>query len=293
MNKLTKNIKNLWGRAGEQWLQSLPTLVEMLARQWNLRDLQVLPHLTYHYVLAGYRNPDHLPIVLKLGFDPMVAQQEIAALQFYQGRGCAKLIDFDRKHNALLIERIIPGASMKTLFPQDDEQAIQYAANIMRQLHAVPLTTASSFHYYSDWLADLNAPNKLPEQHRYKAHMLAYTLLKTAEKPVLLHADLHHDNILLSERDHALAIDPKGIIGESAIDAAAFIHNPIAELVKHPEATRIIARRIALFSSLLNIDADRIKKWSYIHAVLAAHWTIEDDNNPQQLLKLAELIQSF
>ena len=43
---------------------------------------------------------------------------------------------------------------------------------------------------------------------------------------MLLHGDLHHDNILTATREPYLAIDPKGLVGNRAYDVTAAMLNP-------------------------------------------------------------------
>lgn len=76
--------------------------------------------------------------------------------------------------------------------------------------------------------------------------------------------DLHHDNILQNSDDEArysfsdggwLVIDPKGVIGEQAYEVAAFIRNPIPELLTHDDAPTIIHNRITRFAELLELPS--------------------------------------
>lgn len=106
---------------------------------------------------------------------------------------------------------------------------------------------------------------------------------------MLLHGDLHHDNIMQTHDGEWIAIDPKGLIGEAAYEIGAFIRNPIPELLKY-NASTTIERRIKLFSEYLNMDEERIRQWSYIQAVLAACFAIEDNCSWEEWIKCAELV---
>src|SRR5690606_30028264 len=55
--------------------------------------------------------------------------------------------------------------------------------------------------------------------------------LQENKEQVLLHGDLHNDNILLSQRGW-LAIDPKGIVGEREFELGAYLRNPYYDLPK-------------------------------------------------------------
>ena len=52
---------------------------------------------------------------------------------------------------------------------------------------------------------------------------------------VLLHGDLHHDNILSATRAPWLIIDAKGLVGDSGYDLGAFLYNPIPDLLTLPQ----------------------------------------------------------
>ncbi len=91
----------------------------------------------------------------------------------------------------------------------------------------------------------------------------------------MLHGDLHHDNILQQGNDW-LIIDPKGVIGEQAYEIAAFIRNPIPNLLSNDNAKDIVQDRINLFSHILNIPKTKIANWCFAQAVLAWIWALED-----------------
>ena len=96
---------------------------------------------------------------------------------------------------------------------------------------------------------------------------------------MLLHGDLHHDNIL-KNGDEWLIIDPKGFIGDPAFEAAAYLCNPIPELLQETNAKQMIANRIQICSAELGIDAQRITDWLYAKSVLCWAWSLEDNLDP-------------
>ncbi len=270
-----KNVHQLWGDDGLAWLSTLPTITATLAKQWQLTDLHPAPNLSYNYILLGYQNTQ--PIALKIGFDAHAVEQELAALQAYNGYGCVQLLASDQEHKALLLERATPGQSLKTLFPHDDDRAVIHAVTIMQQLHAAAIADSLPFKNIQDWLALLdNPPSALATSyHIDKARILSKELLATQTAPVLLHGDLHHDNILASNLGWQ-AIDPKGVLGEAAYEVGAFIRSPYPELLKQADPKQIMLRRLAIFAELLAIDEQRLHAWSYVQAVLAGCWAMQD-----------------
>jgi streptomycin 6-kinase len=101
---------------------------------------------------------------------------------------------------------------------------------------------------------------ELPVHYLQKARLLRDDLLKTLDKEVLLHGDLHHDNIL-QNGDDWMVIDPKGMIGDPAFEIAAFIRNPIPELLTHKNALNIILERINRCSEILKFPKQKIINW--------------------------------
>ena len=110
----------------------------------------------------------------------------------------------------------------------------------------------------------------------------------------MLHGDLHHDNILQTANNWVV-IDPKGVIGEPAYEVAAFIRNPIPELLNHADAPNIILNRITRFSEALKLSERRIIDWCFVQAVLAWVWALEDSCDTtyfEQLTKIFDKISN-
>lgn len=278
--------QNILRRGGESWLAGLPERVDALAAKWGLKTLAPLENLSFHYVLAGEQN--HRPIILKLGFDAETLEYEACALRAFQGYGVVELLNQDKTQKALLLRRIVPGYSLKSLFPTRDEEAVQVASQIMQNLHRAPIPTHAAFPRIADWLMALDRASALPSHHLVKARALSRILLQTSTESVILHGDLHHENLLFDEEQGWLAIDPKGVIGESAYEVGAFIHNPLPDILSDPNCATLIQKRVAFFAELLGISCERILMWCYVQSVLSACWRLEDQLDPQSALEITE-----
>jgi hypothetical protein len=104
--------------------------------------------------------------------------------------------------------------------------------------------------------------------------------------------DLHHDNVL-QHHNEWIVIDPKGFIGDADYEIATMLYNPLPQLLEHPEASTIIAARIALCAQELTSSIEKIAAWGYVQAMLAACWAIEDNGDPAYFLKSAECLLSY
>jgi streptomycin 6-kinase len=118
-------------------------------------------------------------------------------------------------------------------------------------------------------------------------------LSASQHEPRLLHGDLQHYNVLFDSERGWLAIDPKGVVGETEYEIGAVLRNPIEQ----PDlftSRDIIERRTRKLAERLGLDYGRILSWAFAQAVLSAIWEIEDGfpvdaMNPQ--LRLAEVLQ--
>ena len=268
-NKFEENIVNLYGEQGKSWLHNISNIVQEISIKWRLSDLNPLASLSYNYVVSGYRG--NQPIVLKLGLDIEALRKEAAALRAFSKHGGIEVLLEDS--GMLLLERAITGDSLKRCFPKRDIESVQIVANLISKLHKAPIN--QDFPHIKDWLTVLDIDVAIPTHILEKARRLRDELLKTSTEEVLLHGDLHHDNIIQKGEDW-VAIDPKGVIGDPAFDLASFIMNPIPELACYIDSSSIIESRIIKFSSLLNIDASRIRDWYFVKRVLCSIWAIED-----------------
>jgi streptomycin 6-kinase len=291
MSNFEKNILEIYGDRANKWLSQLPDLVTHLAREWGLSHLLVVQDLSYNFVMAG--NQRDKKIILKFGLDQDAISQEAAALRAFDGYGCVKLLDYNQEYNALLIEHVEPGHSLKSMFPNNEENSIDIACQVMKRLHNAPVPPSGQCRRLEDWFLALSETWHLPAHHLKKSSIQVKYLLETAPQSVLLHGDLHHDNIL-AHGDHGwLAIDPKGIVGDPGYEASVFIYNPITSLSDHPQAKDIMAARIKRFSEQLNYPEQRLRDWCYVQAVLSACWFLEDNLSPKKMLHLIDIIDQL
>ncbi len=107
-----------------------------------------------------------------------------------------------------------------------------------------------------------------------RAAGIAHKLFDRPTAQIPLHGDLHHDNILSSDRGW-LAIDPKGLLGDPAYELANAFINPVGapDQVKDP---RRIAALADIIAERLGHDRKRILGWACAHAALSACWSLAD-----------------
>jgi len=290
MLKLTQNVIHILGESGKTWIANLPKTTETLVDHWSLTSLIPISDLTFNYVIkATYNN--NQPVVLKIGFDADAIISEKQALAHFDGNASIRLIDYNKKYNALLLQQAIPGTSLKSLYPVNDKFVIDCYVDTMLKLLNKPLPKTHSFPHIRDWLKAIDEcrSDLLPKHLLEKAIYLKNTLLASMKTEVLLHGDLHHDNILKNGNTW-LTIDPKGVVGEPEFDVAAFdfIHN--SELTNDLDIKKLLLARIELIAKESNLSVERIEHWVFVRLVLSIAWSVEDNTDSSLAIKLAKLL---
>jgi streptomycin 6-kinase len=281
------NIVNIYGERGKIWLLDLPVITEKTASEYGLYNLKPITNLTHNYVLSGFH--DHQPIILKLSLDIEGLKKEADTLNAFANFGAIRTIA--QQDGVSLLEQAIPGISLKTYFPIKDDEAIIIACEVMKKLHQAPFVK-QDFPHVKDWLAAIDKKQNIQENYLEKARKLRDQLLQNSSGSVLLHGDLHHDNILQNGTEW-IVIDPKGVIGDPAYEVAAFIRNPLPELLHSENITNIINNRITKFSEILDLDSQRIKDWCFVQSALAWSWALEDNCDTKHFEKLIEIFDKL
>lgn len=269
--KFQETILTLYKAEGENWLSSLPELISDLSQKWNLHSLEISPNLSYNLVLFGRRN--NRPIVLKIGCDEEILSYEAKALIAFQGKGVVDLLHHTK--NAMLLKRCLPGNSLKTFFPDQEANATEIFCGVLKNLHQAPFPQDHSFSHISDWLKALDKGWAIPKEYLKQSRILRDELLKTSSPDILLHGDLHHDNILFDGHDF-VAIDPRGVIGDPHFDVGAYCRNPIPDLMHDCNRKEIISKRIDAISKIFDFEKKRITQWCFVQAVLSWCWALDD-----------------
>jgi streptomycin 6-kinase len=279
-DNFARTMVEVYGEEGTAWLQRLPGLLAECAQRWSLTVLPPFVPLSYNYVAPAIR-ADGTDVVLKVGYPGRELLAEMAALRLYGGHGIAQLLDADAGLGALLLERLTPGMPLARL--TDDADATSIAAQVMRQLWR-PVTPDHPFPTVAGWAAGLDrlrarfggTTGPLPAVLVERAEQLFADLIGSMGEPVLLHGDLHHDNILTAHRQPWLALDPKGVVGEAAYETGALLRNPAGRVLQAPDPAGMMARRIDQLAAELGFEWERIRGWALAQAVLSAWWSIED-----------------
>lgn len=276
---LARAVVELHGAEGVEWLDHVRFTIADCAERWGLTLMPPFEPLWYNYVAPVIR-ADGTDAVLKAGVPSAELRTEVEALRLFGGHGIVQLLEADPDRGVLLLERLRPGTPLSSL--SDDEQATSAAIRVMRHMRR-PVPSGHSFPMVGTWASGLermrerfDGTGPFPGRLVETAERLFTELISSMAEPVLLHGDLHHQNILASERHPWLAVDPKGVVGEPEYEVGALLRNPMPQLLAESQPRRLLSRRVDQLAEELGFDRERLLGWSAAQAVLAAWWSYED-----------------
>jgi streptomycin 6-kinase len=205
-------------------------------------------------------------------FPERESKYEGDALARWDGNGAVRLIEHDRERWALLVERCRPGVHLREL---DPEVALDVLAGLLPRLWVPagepfrPLAEEAAW-----WASDLQekwlrAGRPFEKELLDAAIAALQELAPTQAEPVLLHQDLHADNVLSAEREPWLAIDPKPLVGEREFGVA-----PIVRAYELGHSEREVRHRLDRLTADLSLDRERARGWA-LGQTLA--WAWEND----------------
>jgi len=290
-----QKMRGAFGKEGEDFLDGLDKKIESISEQWALTIEGHVENLSFNYV-AKALDQNNQPVILKLGVAGFDFNNEVYAVRAYEGKGCARLLRENADYGAMLIERLQPG---KMLFELKEEEAIEQFAKVWKAIRR-PVPKGWNFPSILNWSKGLDrylegaqaseAPIPVDMVNRAKA--IFQELMNASHNIELLHGDLHHENILLSEEHGWSAIDPKGVAGDPYFDLTSFLTNHLFES-ENPKG--VLEYRIKRLEFLLDLDRDRFLKASFAMAMLYACWGVEDqdDDGAMKTLKCAKWLEEL
>jgi streptomycin 6-kinase len=291
--KFTEVILGAFREEGRYWMESLPQIIGEIEENWSLRiEKNPFPNLSYHYV-APCLCADESEAVVKIGFpgEAVYILNEVKTLKFISGRSLVKLLRFDEKRFAMLLEKLVPGENLKTVCRDNDLKAVEIAIKTMSKFWRKP-PADHDFPMLEKWFDGLKEAERINFAPEYTKKALTFfeELNASADSKMLLHGDFHHENILSAEREPFLAIDPKGIVGNIGYDITVFLINHANWLVGKPDFQKKLDDAVGKFSDAFEIESSDLRKWTFAHSVLSAWWTFEENcENWKRELAFAEI----
>ncbi len=281
-DEFADHAAHVWGDEGAAWVRRIPDLVDDLCAEWDMRVTDADFALSFNFVVPVVHNGDEAG-VLKLGL-PYELRREIEALRIFDGRGACRVLASDPLRGAMLLERIEPGVPLVSI--GECPEAVSAAVQVMKRLRRAP-PAGHALPRLVDWWqaatdgleAKRGGPSPLPYDIVVEAASI-YAEMRTREADeVVLHGDLHHLNILSSNRQGWLAIDPHGVTGPPECEIGAFMLNPHHGAPVSPDARDLLSKRLDQFARELEYDREALRRAALAYGVLSATWSAEHGGN--------------
>jgi streptomycin 6-kinase len=245
------------------WRTTASDLVAECAEEWGLRlGEPYTPGVVGHVVRAEL--PDGTPAVLKVFWPHREAEQEADALARWDGAGAVRLLARDDARNALLLERCEPGTPLALA---GAGTALDVLVELLPRLWK-PADGFRSLTDEADWWEGYVEREWKRFGRPYERRLLEAALHYLRELPptqaelVLLHQDLHGENVLAAQREPWLVIDPKPLAGEREFSAA-----PIVRSSELGHSKRDALYRLDRLTRELNLDRDRAIGWTVAQTI--------------------------
>jgi len=244
-----------------------------------------VPGEPFAYAFASLAVPvarlDGSPAVLKVQWPDRESEHEANALAAWGGNGAVRLIDYDAERRALLIERCEPGTPLSA---ENPNLAMEILIGLLPRLWIpAPAAIPSLSDEVTRWFQSL--PRRWQRAGRPIERRLVdaalesmHSLVSTQGEQVLVHQDLHADNVLRAKREPWLAIDPKPLSGEREFAVA-----PIVRGGELGHSRQALLGRLDRVCSALSLDRERARGWTIAQAVAWAPFGKDDPSSSRQI----------
>lgn len=275
-----KNIHATYGQEGITWLSNLSSHLKTLSAQWNLKILHPVKDISYNFV-AVVQWQSRLAI---LKTAPAAAQL-MAEAEWLDAhtKSVPSIFHLDKKNNAYLMEKFEPGTSLKHFVKEGhDEKATRIIAQVILDLQSADtLHQKMNYQHISEHISAFAFLRGHLDTHVIEhAESIFKELCADCSHDIILHGDLHHDNILQSGTSWCV-IDPHGYIGNPCAEIGPMVFNPLDCFPKHSLKNTVEAR-LNILAEMLPFDLQHIKAWAFCLALRSAAWDIEGFNSPNK-----------
>ncbi|MFJ4685799.1 aminoglycoside phosphotransferase family protein [Streptomyces sp. NPDC091377] len=259
---------------GDDWLAGLPEAARQAValRELTVERVQVPGGRSSLVVLV--RGADGAPAVLKLAPPRARPEGERAALAHWAGRGAVLLLEAGSADGALVLERLHPDVSVRSL---PEAKALLEAAGVLRRLWVEPpsgvvfesvaeRTGRQAAAMRAGVAAGADADGAL-EPLVEAALAARESLLAAPPERRLLHGTFRQSKVLAAERMPWLAVGPDPVVGECAFDLARLVRDRVEDLIGSPSGAATTRRRVKRLAESLEVDQERLRGWTLFRAV--------------------------
>ena len=266
-----------------QWLADLPALLAELEQAWELSIGQSLSGGSSAYVAPVKTASGNAVIKIAMPIHPShySFQQELDTLLRANGHGYVRVLQFDDKRRALLLEQL--GSSMHES-KVEPKQAIPLLCKTLQQAWLVPPgadRTMNVLEYKAQTLAQLIRELWDTLERPCSEHIVSQALdfahrrldALDPQRCVVVHGDPHPANALQVGVPRAGAesgyvfVDPEGFLCEPEYDLGVILRDWNEELLATADPLALAHQYCQLLARESGLDETSIWEWGFIERV--------------------------
>lgn len=267
-------------------------LLETYCQKWKLTSPTPIATTPTSNVYRVHKNEHNA--VLKIYTDLGREHEALGPifLNLCRGNNVVPVLEYDE--GACLLEFIDGPELLSLVENKKDNQATEIIAKVLNKIHSTSIPKQHSFPSLREHIGKIFTYNDddTPEII-LRAAKFSEKRLEKQEDTCLLHADMHHKNVMLHSKHGWIALDPQCAVGDRAYDCANTLHNPHQrpDLTENEER---LLKQANILGENMNISSQRIIDYAYIHGCLSACWTKEDEGHyGQDALNTSNLLEPY
>ena len=264
---------------GEGFTRLLPIKINNYVTKWELQDLSLIEYYSVNCLFTCI-SKKYGDCVLKIfGCEYKCYIDEINVLKaVYKNSHYVKVYECDESNGALLLERIKPG------FVLSDEPSLNMRLSVFinawENTHTVP-DNPTFFKTYLKAAEQVSTASwKCLELSKLRQAALKMStackgLYEKYPKSLLLHGDLHGDNLLKNPTGGYTMIDPHGRIGPPICDLGRYIANEYGNSGIDAKS-EVVEHVLKTLSISLNFPLIDVARAFFVDITLMTCWDAED-----------------
>ncbi|MGW7056832.1 aminoglycoside phosphotransferase family protein [Streptomyces sp. NPDC054887] len=265
--RLVRALGEAYPEVAADWLGRLPELAEEAVARRKLTVERVQNPGGRSSLVVLVRRQDGTAAALKIAPEAAGPGRERAALAHWNGWGAVELTDGDAGSGELLLERLHPEVSLRSL---PEAKALLEAAGIVRRLWIEP-PPAHPFETVAERTARQAVAMRSADPALaplVEAALAAREeLTASADELLLLHGNFRQGKVLAGDRAPWLAVGPEPLVGERAYDLARLVRDRVEDLVAAAAGASATRRRVNRLADSLDVDRARLHGWTLFRAV--------------------------
>lgn len=276
-----KELEEIVSNFGEDFREKLLKNIQEYSNKWKLTCLQFIHSSSLKCVFFCYSEL-YGDVVLKIGKPCKELYTELNTLLEYNGSRFCRVFASDIETGIIIEERIQPGNTLWEGASLD--QRLSVFCSLYNGLHIAPKKT-EIYPTYIEWISRITDYMSRRQDckdlylHMKKAEDLCLSVCSIYSEHMLLHGDIHQDNILLGKNDEYKLIDPKGVVGDPVFDIAQFIWNEFGDET-NDDVYKKINYILNTFEARLKIPYRILIKCLYIQTTMCECWMVQDGSTP-------------